>query len=149
MSSQKSGLKYVFLISVIFQKFNFHLWIGTHVIISPLKIFVFVTNTNQRRWIRHFLMHWKVYEQFSEEELLSKPSSYDSINFVKNLPKDKPRLIKTHFSYEMLPKQTKTKKTKIIYVTRNPRDAVVSYYSHWKLFEGHIMLFVRANFESC
>jgi len=78
----------------------------------------------------------QVYEQFSEEELLSKPSSYDSINFVKNLPKDKPRLIKTHFSYEMLPKQTKTKKTKIIYVTRNPRDAVVSYYSHWKLFEG-------------
>ena len=52
------------------------------------------------------------------------------------LPKDKSRLIKTHLCYEMLPEQVRTKKPKLIYVTRNPRDAVVSYFNHWKVLDG-------------
>ena len=36
----------------------------------------------------------------------------------------------------MLPHQVKEKKPKIIYVTRNPRDTVVSFFNHWKVLEG-------------
>jgi len=42
-----------------------------------------------------------------------------------------PRLIKTHLSYEMLPRQLQGKR--LIYVTRNPRDVCVSLHNHFKL----------------
>lgn len=49
-----------------------------------------------------------------------------------------PRIIKTHLSWQMLPHQIKTNtKAKIIYVSRNPRDACVSFYNHWKVLEGY------------
>merc|ERR1719391_1600966 len=74
--------------------------------------------------------------KFPEDEKKSNPAIYDSVNFVKKLPKERARLIKTHLCYEMLPEQVRTKKPKIIYVTRNPRDAVVSYFNHWKVLDG-------------
>jgi len=50
-----------------------------------------------------------------------------------------PRIIKTHMSWQMLPDQLRTnKKAKIIYVTRNPRDACVSFYNQWKFFQGFV-----------
>ena len=58
----------------------------------------------------------------------------DSLQQVVNLPS--PRIIKTHLAIDMLPKQVLEKKAKLIYVCRNPRDAVVSYYNHWKVLEG-------------
>ena len=36
----------------------------------------------------------------------------------------------------MLPEGVKERKAKIIYVNRNPRDAVVSYYNHFRVLEG-------------
>ena len=52
------------------------------------------------------------------------------------MPKSQPRIIKTHLSYDMLPEGLKeNKKAKIIYVNRNPRDAVVSFYNHFKVLE--------------
>lgn len=48
-----------------------------------------------------------------------------------------PRIIKTHLMFDMLPRQCMEKRVKIIYVTRNPRDACVSYYNHWKLLEAY------------
>ncbi|KAH9500072.1 Sulfotransferase 1E1 [Bulinus truncatus] len=41
---------------------------------------------------------------------------------------ESPRLIKTHMPLSVLPNQMKDKKPKIIYITRNPKDTVVSYY---------------------
>ena len=47
-----------------------------------------------------------------------------------------PRVIKTHLSIDMLPNQVLKKKVKLIYVCRNPRDAVVSYHNHWRVMDG-------------
>ncbi|XP_050409839.2 sulfotransferase 1B1 [Patella vulgata] len=41
-----------------------------------------------------------------------------------------PRLLNTHLSIKHLPKQIFTKKTKIVYVYRNPKDVAVSLYCH-------------------
>ena len=56
----------------------------------------------------------------------------NSIEKVRNL-ESSPRLIKTHLSYQMLPIQIKEKKNRIIYVTRNPRDACVSLFNHFQV----------------
>merc|ERR1712215_67790 len=58
----------------------------------------------------------------------------NSIEQVNNL--NSPRVIKTHLSIDILPKDVLKKKIKLIYVARNPRDAVVSYYNHWKVMDG-------------
>jgi len=44
-----------------------------------------------------------------------------------------PRVIKTHLSVELLPDQV-LKKPRLIYVSRNPRDVVISLYNHWQVF---------------
>jgi len=60
----------------------------------------------------------------------------DTIGLVEKLKS--PRIIKTHLSWQMLPaKLISNKNAKIIYVTRNPRDACVSYHNHWKILEGY------------
>jgi len=58
----------------------------------------------------------------------------DSLQQVIDLPS--PRVIKTHLAIQMLPREVLQKKAKVIYVCRNPRDAVVSYFNHWKVLEG-------------
>jgi len=50
---------------------------------------------------------------------------------------ESPRIIKTHLALEMLPRQVLEKQAKVIYVTRNPRDAVVSYFNHWRVMAGY------------
>ena len=47
-----------------------------------------------------------------------------------------PRLIKTHLALELLPAGLLTTTARVIYVSRNPRDAVVSFYHHWRILEG-------------
>lgn len=78
----------------------------------------------------------EVLKKTPEQEKLESPQHFDSVNFVKRMPSSQRRLIKTHLSFEMLPRQVKEKNPKLIYVTRNPRDAVISYYHHWRLLEG-------------
>lgn len=46
----------------------------------------------------------------------------------------KPRVIKTHLPYGMLPK---SKDAKYIFVTRNPKDCCVSFFYHTKGFAKH------------
>jgi len=48
-----------------------------------------------------------------------------------------PRVIKTHLSIDMLPRQVLEKRVKLIYVTRNPRDTLVSYLNHWRIMAGY------------
>ncbi|XP_071445159.1 luciferin sulfotransferase-like [Hetaerina americana] len=64
----------------------------------------------------------------------------DSVKYT--VDKESPRYIKTHLPWELLPEQIKTKKAKVIYVARNPKDTCVSYYHHSRLIEGY-----RGSFE--
>jgi len=69
----------------------------------------------------------------------------NTIEQVNNLAS--PRVIKTHLAVDMLPKEVIEKKAKLIYVTRNPRDAVVSYFNHWRVmvgFKGNFDIFFDA-----
>ena len=75
------------------------------------------------------------FDNFTAEEKSVNATLVASVDFCKSLT-TRPRILKTHLDFQMLPRQVKEKKPKIIYVTRNPRDAVVSYYNHWRVLEG-------------
>ena len=75
------------------------------------------------------------FDNFTEEERAENENVVNSVEFCQNLT-TRPRILKTHLDFEMLPKQLREKKPKVIYVTRNPRDAVVSYYNHWRVLDG-------------
>jgi len=51
----------------------------------------------------------------------------------------RPKTIQSHLHWSLLPKQIRdgTKKPKIIYVARNPKDLCVSYFHHRVLIEGY------------
>ena len=52
---------------------------------------------------------------------------------IKTLPS--PRLLKTHLSYDVIPKGAKDDtRCKYIYIARNPKDAAVSSYKFIKSF---------------
>ncbi|XP_026477319.1 sulfotransferase 1C4-like [Ctenocephalides felis] len=53
---------------------------------------------------------------------------------AENLPS--PRQIKSHLPIALLPKELMEVKPKIIYVVRDPRDVVVSYYHHYRIIAG-------------
>ncbi|XP_071633809.1 luciferin sulfotransferase-like [Temnothorax longispinosus] len=58
-------------------------------------------------------------------------------NSVENVIKmPRPRYIKTHLPWDLLPRQLHEKKPKIIYLTRNPKDVCVSCYHYYRLFHG-------------
>ena len=52
------------------------------------------------------------------------------------MPRDRPRFIKSHLPLSILPPDLKTK-AKVVYMVRNPKDCMVSYYHHHKLITGH------------
>jgi hypothetical protein len=58
----------------------------------------------------------------------------DSVENVEKMPR--PRFIKSHLAWQLLPDQIHTKKPKIIYVARNPKDTSVSFYHYCKLFHN-------------
>ncbi|XP_066270857.1 sulfotransferase 1A1-like [Branchiostoma lanceolatum] len=60
-------------------------------------------------------------------DLLGGPDAPPIISVLKDSPS--PRLMKTHLSYGMLPKQAREGKGKIVYCARNPKDVVVSVHN--------------------
>ncbi|EFN86019.1 Sulfotransferase family cytosolic 1B member 1 [Harpegnathos saltator] len=64
----------------------------------------------------------------------------DLFEFVVKMPR--PRYIKTHLPWELLPKELREKKPKIIYNTRNPKDTCVSFYHYCRTFHN-----MQGNFE--
>ncbi|KAK1167085.1 sulfotransferase 6B1-like [Acipenser oxyrinchus oxyrinchus] len=88
--------------------------------------------------------HWlteimkNLYHSHSEANGVSKVTLTSPLEFgdlsrfdeLRNLPNK--RLIPTHLNYEMIPVQFKTKKCKMIYVIRNPKDTAVSLYHYYK-----------------
>ncbi|XP_048411134.1 sulfotransferase 2B1 [Stegostoma tigrinum] len=74
----------------------------------------------------------------------------------KSLLEDRPspRLITTHLTYHLMPKSFNTSKAKVVYVTRNPKDALVSSFHYHNLatfldnpgtFEEFIQKFLAGN----
>merc|ERR1711894_468448 len=45
-----------------------------------------------------------------------------------------PRVLNTHLWYKHLPKKAIEKPCKVIFIQRNPKDVIVSYYHHKKAF---------------
>ncbi|XP_011646240.1 sulfotransferase family cytosolic 1B member 1 [Pogonomyrmex barbatus] len=66
------------------------------------------------------------------DELLKKLG--DSVEAIAKMPR--PRYIKSHLPWDLLPKQLREKKPKTIYITRNPKDTCVSFYHYCTAFHN-------------
>uniref|UniRef100_A0A1B6EYI4 Sulfotransferase domain-containing protein n=1 Tax=Cuerna arida TaxID=1464854 RepID=A0A1B6EYI4_9HEMI len=49
-----------------------------------------------------------------------------------------PRFIKSHLPLQLLPRQIWTKKPKLIYVFRNPKDVALSYCHHYRIWKNYV-----------
>lgn len=68
------------------------------------------------------------------KEALKGTPMEDTVTYTENLPR--PRLIKSHLPFALLPSQLLEKKPKIIFVLREPKDAAVSSYHHNRMMAG-------------
>ena len=55
-----------------------------------------------------------------------------SFSIVDNMPRDEPRIIKTHLPFELLPPNL-LERAKVVFVSRNPKDALLSWYHHMEI----------------
>lgn len=100
---------------------------------SPDDLWVVSFPRSGTTWIQEvvYLIHTNVNTYKADSNFLDNRFPY--LEFIlpgiKEVDKiESPRLIKTHLPYSLLPKSVKEKKPKIIYIARNPKDVVVSYF---------------------
>lgn len=70
--------------------------------------------------------------------------SIDLIKIINNMPS--PRLIKSHLPIQLLPKSFWTVQPKLVYISRNPKDAAVSFFHHYRntqAYTGDIDAFMK------
>lgn len=78
-------------------------------------------------------MHDKMKETFLCEQQ-SSPANYQMLNAIsvpgyEFMPKiNSQRFLKTHLPFSLMPPSVMDKQAKVIYVARNPKDVIVSYY---------------------
>ncbi|KAL5280699.1 hypothetical protein ACFFRR_004608 [Megaselia abdita] len=97
-------------------------WLITH-------NFDFKTSENSHVYERSVNLEYTgVYQPFAGTEAEKKGVS----SFAATENMTSPRIIKSHLSPNMLPKELWTKKPKVIYLTRNVKDSAVSLYHMYK-----------------
>lgn len=73
------------------------------------------------------------------EVLAILPSQQNSAALFDELNRlPSPRHFKSHLPISMLPEQLWTVKPKIVHITRNPKDAAISLYHHYKHLHGYL-----------
>lgn len=61
----------------------------------------------------------------------------DALGYRTMLEAPSPRLIKTHLPYSLLPPGEGDPPYKIVYIARNPKDTLVSFYHFYRLIKVH------------
>lgn len=84
-------------------------------------------------------MHDKTKEMFIEEhegiaenQNMIRAISVPGYEFIPHIMEQ--RFIKTHLPFSLMPPSIMNEKAKIIYVARNPKDVIVSYYHLSRLY---------------
>jgi len=82
----------------------------------------------------------KVASKIQENEMESSSNNKHQTTLDIATSSPSPRAIQSHLPWSLLPKELRegTKKPKIIYVARNPKDLCVSFYHHRVLIEGYL-----------
>ncbi|XP_075356895.1 sulfotransferase 1 family member D1-like isoform X2 [Mycteria americana] len=63
------------------------------------------------------------------------PEMLSGVELLEKTPS--PRLVKTHLPVQLLPTSFRDKDCKVIYMARNPKDVVVSYYYFYQMAKMH------------
>ena len=94
---------------------------------------MFILTLLLKRSVFKFFWWWSTFS-------IWRPSSWFGYNNLKetldDVPAEERRFIKSHLPLSLLPSDLVTK-AKVVYVVRNPKDVLVSYYHHHKLITGH------------
>ena len=84
-------------------------------------------------WIRH-IVAMLIGQKVGHNESKSPDNSYYCIDYAGDdvlLPEPtSPRAVFSHFPFSYLPDDVTNKMVKLVYVTRNPKDVLVSLYHH-------------------
>uniref|UniRef100_A0A8C3TS54 Sulfotransferase n=1 Tax=Catharus ustulatus TaxID=91951 RepID=A0A8C3TS54_CATUS len=80
--------------------------------------------------------HWLagvITKLYNTQVTITSPIEFGDISRLEELDKlSSKRIIPTHLDYNMLPPNFKSKKCKMIYISRNPKDTAVSMFHYYR-----------------